>query len=77
MKRETIDMNSTRRVYTRNSTVHLCYEGSTFGPGREATSVSLNRRVKVEAVDAGHVNVRQGRTAEVWRKVRVPVNPRT
>lgn len=74
-----------RRVYSRNAVTHVLYGGVAFGPGKEGTSVNVEREVRIAVLDpAGgrkrvEVTQRVGQRTvkETWRQVTVPVTHRT
>lgn len=73
-----------RRIYTRNSVVHVCFNGKYFGLTGE-TGLSLDHPVTLEPMpsDGGRARVqvvqkRKGHPTlvEVWRSISIPRNAR-
>lgn len=75
---------SPRRVYSRKGTLLVCFQGVYFSPGKEASSISADKEVKIEILDTAggkkriQVTQRAGKTSvkETWKQTNVKFESR-
>lgn len=72
---------SPRRVYVRNSIIHVLFAGETFGMKAEESKLNTKHPVKIVGNGDGTITLTQrapkkAGVSETWSKVRVPCHPR-